>query len=108
MSADSTKVIPIFGYFQEKRFQKALEHLCFAYDAHLEAEQEVLEALVQIGWNEWNEGNDDSMTREEMTYCFSLARQAKVLKQSGKHVREIMRDIAGGEVYSEGEESSED
>lgn len=102
MSADSTNVVPIFGYFQEKRFQKALEHLCLAYEAHLAAEQEVLNALIQIGW----EG--DSMTLEERAYCAILRLRAGFLKQSGKHIKEIMRGIAGVEVYSEGEESSED
>lgn len=103
MSTDSTNVIPIFKHFQEKRFQTALEHLCHAYEAHLEAEQEVLEAIIQIGWNV------DSMTLEEKSYCAILTMRAEFLKQSGKHVRQIMRDIAGGEVYEdEDEESSED
>ncbi len=102
MSADSTNVVQIFGYFQEKRFEKALECLCFAYEAHLAAEQHVLEALLQIGWDEGN------MTEEEEAFCAILKMRAEFLHQSGEHVRQIMRDIAGEEVYPDEEESSED
>ena len=102
MSAESTNVIPLFGYLQEKRFKKALEHLCLAYEAHLTAEQEVLKALVQIG------RDGDNMTLEEKSYVFILTKRAWFLRRSGKHIRKIMRDISGGEaVYGE-EESSED
>lgn len=102
MSTDSTNVINFFGYFQEKRFQKALEHLRLAYEAHLEAEQQILRAIIQIGWEEGN------MTVEESKYCAILKIRAGFLQQSEKHIRQIMRDIAGVEVYESEEESSED
>ncbi len=102
MSSDSTNVVPIFGYFQEKRWSTALEHLCLAYEAHLAAEQEVLEALLQMGWEE------ERMTPEEEAFCSILKRRAGFLQHSGKRIREIMRDIALSDVYEDGEESSED
>ena len=54
MSADSTKVVQIFGYFQDKRFAKALEHLSCAYESNLSSEEAVLKALEQVGWEEEN------------------------------------------------------
>jgi hypothetical protein len=99
VSADSTKVVPIFGYFQNKRFSKALEHLSCAYEANLDAEQAILEALIQIGWE------DDKMTLEERIYCDILKGRAEIFKHSGQRIRKIMRDIAG---YEDSGESSED
>lgn len=89
MSADSTKVVPIFGYFQDKRFAKALEYLSCAYEANLAAEEAILEALVQIGWE------DDNMTPEERIFCDILKGRAEIFKHSGQRIRKIMRDIAG-------------
>lgn len=101
MSADSTNVVKIFGYFRHKRFSKALEHLSCAYESNLDAEQSILEALVQIGWE------DDNMTLEEKIYCDILKGRADIFKHSGQRIRKIMRDISGIETYEDGE-SSED
>ena len=99
MSADSNNVVKLFGYFQNKRFLKALEHLCSAYELHLAAEQKVLEAIILIGWE------DKNMTSDEKDFCDLLAKRAGLLKQSGKHIRTIMRSIAS---YKDEEESSEE
>ena len=102
MSADSTKVLPIFGYLQEKRFSKALEHLACAYESNLATEKAVLEALVQIGWEE------DNRTQREELLCAILGEKAEFLKLQGLQIRSIMRDISQGVTYEESEESSED
>ncbi len=87
MSADSTKVVQIFGYFQDKRFEKALAQLACAYEANLDAEAFILQALLQIGWEEEN------MTPEERSYCDILEGRAAIFKHSGQRIRKLMRDI---------------
>jgi hypothetical protein len=89
VSADSTKVVQIFGYFQDKRFAKALVHLSAAYESNLDSEEAVLKALGQIGWEE------DDMTPEEKAFCDILKGRAEIFKHSGERIRRIMRDIAG-------------
>jgi len=91
-------VVELFPLRQSKRWNQALEYLAESYSAHLEAEGATLRALVQIGW----EG--DSMTREEEGLARVLKRRAAFLKQSAKHIRNIMRDIASQvEGYEVGE-----
>ena len=101
MSADSTKVVQFHGYFQDKRFAKALEHLACAYQANLDAEAAILEAILQIGWEEEN------ATKAENAYCVFVQVQADIVKQSGIAIRQIMRDIAKGITYEDGESSDE-
>lgn len=102
MSADSTEnVVQLFGYFQDKRFTKALEHLASAYEANLDAEQAILEALVLIGWQE------DKMMPLERTLCKALNRRAEIYKHSGKRIKKIMRSMSFLEIYDDSEESSE-
>jgi hypothetical protein len=76
---------------------KALEHLSCAYESNLDAEQAILEALVQIGWEK------DNMTLEEKTFCDILAGRAEIFKHSGQRIRKIMQDISGIEIYEDGE-----
>lgn len=108
MSADSTKIIPIFGYFQDKRFVKALEHLSCAYESNLDSEQYILEALVEIGREE------DNMTLAEKAFCDILTGRADIFKHSGQRIRKIMQDIHASldccpvEDYEDSEESPED
>ncbi len=108
MSADSTKVVQIFGYFQNKRFTKALEHLACAFESNLDAEQAVLEALVLIGWEE------DNMTPEEKLFCDILTGRAEIFKHSGQRIRKIMHDIHASldccpaTDYEDSEESPEE
>ncbi len=97
MSADSTKVVQIFGYFQDRRFAKALEHLACAYESNRAAEEAILEALVQVGWEAEN------MTGDEERLCAVLKEKAELLKLQGQQIRTIMRSISG---Y--GDESSGD
>lgn len=100
MSADSSNIIPIFGYFRDKRFAQALVHLSAAYESNLNAETAILEALVQIGWE------DENMTPAEKVLCDILKERAEIFRHSGERIRKIMRDIAGIETY-EDEESSD-
>jgi len=94
VSADSTdNVVQMFGYFQVKRFEKALELLTCAYEANLDAEQNLLEALTQIGWEE------DDMLPIERTLCEALTGRADIHKQSGKRIKKIMREIF--EIYGD-------
>ena len=93
MSADSTNVVQIFGYFQDKRFQRALEYLALAYEANLSSEENVLKALEQVGWEE------ESMTEAEKAYCVFLQARADELKEVGDIIRAIMRDIKNGVTY---------
>jgi hypothetical protein len=100
VSADSTNnVVQIFGYFQDKRFARALEHLACAYEANLDAEAAILEAILQIGWEEEN------ATDAENAYCVFVQVQADIVKQSGIAIRQIMRDITKGITYEDGESS---
>lgn len=96
MSADSTNVVQIFGYFQDKRFQRALEYLALAYEANLSSEENVLKALEQVGWEE------DNMTQREELLCAVLKEKAEFLRLQGKQIRSIMRDISG---YEDSDES---
>ena len=98
MSADSTKVLQIFGYRQEKRFTKALEHLACAYESNLAAEEAVLEALVEIG------GEGENATLTERWFCFFLQARAESIKKSGRCIQQIMRDISQGVTYGGSEE----
>ena len=104
MSEDSTKVVQIFGYFQDKRFTKALEHLACAYESSLDAEQAVLEALLQVGWEE------DNMSSGERTFCDILSGRAEIFKHSSERIKRIMQDIHStkGCCYEDSDESSED
>ncbi len=103
MSADSTKVVQIFGYFQDKRFAKALEHLACAYESNLATETAILEAIIQIG------GREENASEAEKAYCVFVQVQADSVKQSGIAIRQIMRDITKGVTYENGasEESSD-
>ena len=98
MSTDSTKVIQIFGYFQDRRFAKALEHLALAYESNLASEEAILKALEQVGWEE------DNMTQREELLCAVLQEKAESLKRQGQQIRSIVRDISN---YEDSEESSE-
>jgi hypothetical protein len=98
VSADSTEnVVQIFGYFQDKRFAKALEHLACAYESNLDTEAAILEAVILVG------GREENATDAEEAYCLFLQEQANTLKQTGKGIRQIMRDI----TYEDGEPSEE-
>jgi hypothetical protein len=98
VSTDSTKVVQIFGYFQEKRFRRALEHLALAYESNLTTEEEVLKALEQVGWDE------DTMTQRESILCEILREKAEFLRLQGQQIRSIMRDVGN---YEDSEESSD-
>jgi hypothetical protein len=87
VSADSTKVVQFHGYFQDKRFAKALEYLARAYESNLSTEENVLKALEQVGWEEEN------MTPDEERLCDVLREKAEFLRLQGKQIRSIMRDI---------------
>ena len=100
MSTDSTNVVQIFGYFQDKRFARALEHLARAYESNRDAEEAILESILQIGWEE------DNATEAERAYCCFLQAQADILKQTGVVIRQIMRDITNGVTYEDSDESS--
>ena len=90
MSADCTNnVVSLAGHFREKRWAKALAHLCHAYEANLATEKEVLEALIQLGWE------DDDMSPEERAFCNCLSERADALQRGGADIRQIMRSIAG-------------
>ncbi len=102
MSTDSTKVVQISGYFQNKRFAKALEHLARAYESNLATEAAILEALVEIG----EEGENSTLT--ERSYCRFLKMRAGCMKVSGRAIQRIMRAMSRGVTYKEPEESSED
>jgi hypothetical protein len=91
VSVGSTKVVQIFGYFQDKRLKKALEHLACAYQSNLDTEAAILEALIQIG-----DGTD-----EEEAYCIFLRARADDIKQEGLIIRQVMRDIANGVTYED-------
>ena len=100
MSKDSTdNVVQIFGYFQDKRFTKALEHLAYAYKANLDVEAGILRAIDQIGWDE------DNMTPLEKWLCEVLTGRAAIHKHSGERIKRIMRCVY---LESYDEESSED
>lgn len=101
MSADSTKVVQISGYVQNKRFSKALEHLTRAYESNLDTEKFILEALVQIGREE------DNRTQREELLCAILGEKAEFLKLQGPEIRSIIQDISRGVTYKESEESSD-
>ncbi len=106
MSADSTKVVQIFGYFKDKRFVKALEHLSCAYESNLDSEQYILEALVEIG------GEEDNMTLAEKAFCEILTGRAEIFKHSGQRIRKIMQDIHASlaccvKDYEDSDESSD-
>jgi hypothetical protein len=81
-------LVELFPLRQSKRWNQALEHLAESYSAHLAAEEAILHALIQIGWE------DDGMTRQEEGLARVLKKRAEFLKQSAKHIRNIMRDIA--------------
>lgn len=90
MSPDASNVLSIFEYFREKRREKAVEHLCQAYEAHLRAEKEVLKALIQMGKDE----EKDLMTEQETAYAAILEQRAKSIQQSGKRIWKIMHGMA--------------
>jgi hypothetical protein len=98
VSTDSTKVVQIFGYFQDKRFAKALEHLACAYESNLTTEEEILKALEQVGWDE------DNMTQRESLLCEILREKAEFLRLQGQQIRSIMRDVSN---YEDSDESSD-
>lgn len=81
-------VVELFPLRQSKRWNQALEDLAESYSAHLAAEEATLRALIQIG------GEKGSMTKEEDALVRVLTMRAAFLKQSAKHIRNIMRDIA--------------
>lgn len=81
-------VVELFPLRQSKRWNQALEHLAESYSAHLAAEEAILHALIQIGREE------HGMTKEEEGLVRVLNSRAEFLKQSAKHIRNIMRDIA--------------
>jgi len=81
-------IVELFPLRQSKRWNQALEDLAESYSAHLAAEEATLRALIQIG------GEKGSMTKEEDALVRVLTMRAAFLKQSAKHIRNIMRDIA--------------
>ncbi len=81
-------LVELFPLRQSKRLNQALEYLAESYSAHLAAEEAVLHALIQIGREK------GSMTKEEDGLVRVLTMRAAFLKQSAKHIRNIMRDIA--------------
>jgi hypothetical protein len=98
VSADSTKVVQIFGYFQDKRFAKALEHLACAYQSNLDAEAYIMEAIIQVG------GREENATDAEEAYCLFLQAQADIVRQTGVVIRQIMKDITKGVTYEDPED----
>ncbi len=102
MSADSTKVIQISRYFQNKRYSKALEHLACAYQSNLATEAAILEALVQIG------GEEDKTTQREELLCALLREKGEFLKLQGQQIRSIIQDVSRGVTYEDSEEPPED
>ena len=104
MSQDSTKVVQISGYFQDKRFAKALEHLACAYESNLATEAAILKAIIQIA------PEKENATLTERWFCFFLQARADSIKESGRCIQQIMRDMSQGVTYEDGEpeESSED
>ncbi len=92
MSPDANNVLSLFKYFREKRWEKAVEHLCLSYEAHLRAEKEVLKALIQI--QRGKEEEKDLMTEQENAYIGILEQRAECIKQSGRRIWKIMHGIA--------------
>lgn len=72
----------------DRRWNLALAHLANAYGFALDAEKSVLQAVLELGWNE------NHMTEAESKYAQFCNGRAESIKRAGRSLRNLMKEIA--------------
>ena len=93
----STKVVGLFEHHQDKRWQAGIAKLIEAYSTMMDAEEQILQALLEFGWRE------NQMSDAEMELALNLQARAKAAQALRDSLLAIAQDAATQGLYEDWE-----